>query len=84
MCENSPAGVRVVGFADFTRGRPSRIANPDASPDVRALAVQRAMSRVGERRQSERRQSERRQSERRQSKRRQSKMLASMPFVTLG
>ena len=37
MCENSPAGVRVVGFADFTRGRASRVANPDASPDVRAL-----------------------------------------------
>ncbi len=52
MCENSPAGVRVVGFADFTRGRPSRVANPDASPDVRVLAVQRAMSRVGERRYS--------------------------------
>jgi hypothetical protein len=52
MCENSPAGVRVVGFADFARGRPSRVANPDASPDVRALAVQRAMSRVGERRYS--------------------------------
>ena len=52
MCENSPAGVRVVGFADFARGRPSRVANPDASPHVRALAVQRAMSRVGERRYS--------------------------------
>ena len=52
VCENSPAGVRVVGFTDFARGRPTQVANPDASPDVRALAVQRAMSRVGERRYS--------------------------------
>lgn len=39
MCENSPTGV--VGFADFARDRPSRVADPDASPPERALAVQR-------------------------------------------
>ncbi len=52
MCENSPAGVRLVGYADFARGRPTQVANPGASPDERALAVQRALSRVGERRYS--------------------------------
>lgn len=41
MCGNSPVGVRVVGFADFARDRPSRVANPDAGPAERALAVQR-------------------------------------------
>ena len=26
MAENSPPGVRVVSFEDFTRGRPTRVA----------------------------------------------------------
>ena len=52
ICENSPPGVRVVEFADFARGRPTRIQNPDASPAERAVAVERAEARIGERRYS--------------------------------
>ncbi len=52
MCENSPPGVRIVGYADFARGRPTRVTNPGAGPAERDLAVQRALSRVGERRYS--------------------------------
>jgi hypothetical protein len=44
MCENSPPGVRIVGYADFARGRPTQVTNPGASPDERNLAVQRAAS----------------------------------------
>ena len=49
MCENSPPGVRVVDYADSARGRPTLVTNPGASPAGRDLAVQRALSRVGER-----------------------------------
>jgi uncharacterized protein YycO len=49
MCENSPPGVRIVGYADFARSRPTQVTNPEASPAERDLAVQRALSRVGER-----------------------------------
>jgi hypothetical protein len=52
ICENSLPGVRVVAFADFARGRPTRVQNPDAGPADRAQAVQRAASRIGERRYS--------------------------------
>jgi hypothetical protein len=52
ICENSPPGVRIVEYADFARGRPTRVTNPGASPAERNLAVQRALSRVGERRYS--------------------------------
>jgi hypothetical protein len=52
VCENSPPGVRIVGFADFARGRPTRVTNPGASSAERALAVDLALSRVGERRYS--------------------------------
>jgi uncharacterized protein YycO len=52
MCENSPPGVRIVGYADFARGRPTQVTTPEASPAERDLAVQRALSRVGERRYS--------------------------------
>ena len=52
MCENSPPGVRIVGYADFARGLPTQVTNPEASPDERHLAVRRALSRVGERRYS--------------------------------
>jgi uncharacterized protein YycO len=50
MCENSPPGVRIVQYADFARGHATRVTNPGASPAERDLAVQRALSRVGERR----------------------------------
>lgn len=49
MAENSPPGVRVTGFDDFTRGRPTRIITRDLSPAERDQAVERALSRVGER-----------------------------------
>jgi hypothetical protein len=52
MCENSPPGVRITGYDTFARGRPTRVTNPDANAADRALAVQRALSRVGERRYS--------------------------------
>lgn len=52
MCENSPPGVRIVGYADFARGRPAQVTNPGAGLAERNLAVQRALSRVGERRYS--------------------------------
>jgi hypothetical protein len=47
LCENSPPGVRITSYADFARGRPTRVTNPDATAAERALAVQRALSRVG-------------------------------------
>jgi hypothetical protein len=49
MCENSPPGVRIVGYADFARGGPTQVTNPEAGPTERDMAVQRALSRVGER-----------------------------------
>jgi uncharacterized protein YycO len=52
MCENSPPGVRIVEYAHFTRGCPTRVTNPGASSAEGNLAVQRAISRVGERRYS--------------------------------
>jgi|HubBroStandDraft_5_1064220.scaffolds.fasta_scaffold241836_2 hypothetical protein len=52
MCENSPPGVRIVAYADFARGRPTLVTNPGASAAERAAAVERALSRVGERRYS--------------------------------
>jgi hypothetical protein len=52
ICENSPAGIRIVPLADFARGRPTRVQNPDATPPERDQAVERAASRIGERRYS--------------------------------
>ena len=52
MVENSPPGIRIVGYADFARGRSTQVTNPAASPAERDLAVQRALSRVGEHRYS--------------------------------
>jgi Lecithin retinol acyltransferase len=52
MCENSPPGVRITTYEGFTRGRPARVTGPDLTPAERDLAVQRALSRVGERRYS--------------------------------
>jgi hypothetical protein len=49
MAENSPPGVRIVGFGDFARGRPTRIVSRDLSLAERDQAVGRALSRVGER-----------------------------------
>ena len=48
LCENSPPGVRITSYADFARGCPTRVTNPDATAAERAMAVQRALSRVGE------------------------------------
>jgi len=45
LCENSPPGVRITSYADFARGRPTRVTNPDATAAERAMAVQRAQSR---------------------------------------
>jgi len=52
ICENSPPGGTGLEFADFARGRPTRIQNPDASLAERAGAVERAAARIGERRYS--------------------------------
>jgi hypothetical protein len=49
MAENSPPVVRIVGYADFARGRPTKVVSRAASDADRALAVERAVSRVGER-----------------------------------
>jgi hypothetical protein len=49
MAENSPPGVRIVGFDDFAKGRPVRTVSRDMSPAERDQAVERALSRVGER-----------------------------------
>jgi hypothetical protein len=49
MAENSPPGVRIVGFDDFARGRQVRTVSRDMSPAQRDQAVERALSRVGER-----------------------------------
>jgi hypothetical protein len=50
ICENSLRGVRLVPFDDFSRGKPTKVTNPEASTPERAEAVQRAISRIGERR----------------------------------
>jgi Lecithin retinol acyltransferase len=52
MCENSPPGIRIVAYADFARGRSTRVTNPGASAAEWGVTVQRALSRVGERRYS--------------------------------
>jgi uncharacterized protein YycO len=52
ICENSPAGVRIVSLPDFARGDATRVRNPDATASERARAVERAASRIGERRYS--------------------------------
>jgi hypothetical protein len=52
ICENSLPGVRVVPFPAFARDRPTCVRNPGATPAERDLAVQRAASRIGERRYS--------------------------------
>jgi len=49
ICENSPAGVRVVTFAGFARDGRTWVQNPGAGPAERAQAVMRAASRIGER-----------------------------------
>jgi hypothetical protein len=49
MAENSPPVVRIVDFADFRRGRPTRIISRDMTAAERDRAVERALSRVGER-----------------------------------
>jgi lecithin:retinol acyltransferase len=46
MAENSPP---CADYADFARGRPTRVVGRGATDADRALAVQRALSRVGER-----------------------------------
>jgi len=52
VCENSPAGIRIVSFSDFARGGPTTVKNPYATPDDRERAVARAESRIGEHRYS--------------------------------
>jgi HRAS-like suppressor 3 len=49
IAENSPPGVRVVSFGDFARGRPTEVVSRAMSPAGRDQAVERALSRVGER-----------------------------------
>jgi uncharacterized protein YycO len=49
MAENSPPGTRIVSFGDFARGRPTRVVSRDMSSAGRDQAVERALSRVGER-----------------------------------
>jgi hypothetical protein len=49
MAENSPSAIRIVGYADFARGHPTRVVSRDLTDADRELAVQRALSRVGER-----------------------------------
>jgi hypothetical protein len=36
VCENSPPGVRIARYADFARGRPTQVTNPDATEANRA------------------------------------------------
>jgi hypothetical protein len=52
ICENSLPGIRIVSLPDFARGGTTWVQNPDATPEERALAVERAASRIGERRYS--------------------------------
>jgi Lecithin retinol acyltransferase len=52
MAENSPPGVRVTGYGDFTRGRATRVISRPMTGAERDQAVQRALFRVGERRYS--------------------------------
>jgi uncharacterized protein YycO len=52
ICENSPGGIRIVLFSDFARNRPTIVQNPDATTAQRIAAVERAASRIGERRYS--------------------------------
>ena len=54
MSLNSPLPLSgLLGLPpDFACGRSTRVTNPDATMTERAMAVQRALSRVGERRYS--------------------------------
>jgi uncharacterized protein YycO len=49
MAENSPPGTRVVSFDDFARGQLTRVVSRGLTPAERDQAVERALSRVGER-----------------------------------
>src|SRR5690242_7704303 len=49
MAENSPLGVRITGYEDFARGRATRVISRPMTDAERDQAVQRALSRVGER-----------------------------------
>jgi hypothetical protein len=48
MAENSPPVIRIVSYGDFARGRPTKVISRDLTDTDRQLAVQRALSRVGE------------------------------------
>jgi hypothetical protein len=52
ICENSPPGIRIVSLPEFARGGGTWVQNPDATAEQRARAVDRAASRIGERRYS--------------------------------
>lgn len=49
IAENSPPGIRVVSFDDFAGGRATRVVARNMSLADRDQAVERALSRVGER-----------------------------------
>jgi uncharacterized protein YycO len=49
VAENSPPGVRIVAFGDFARDLDTKVVSRDLSPAERDQAVDRALSRVGER-----------------------------------
>jgi hypothetical protein len=49
IAENSPPTVRIVGYEDFTRGRPASVVSRDLDDAARDLAVDRALSMVGQR-----------------------------------
>lgn len=52
VCENSPPGIRIVPMSDFAKGSMTWVQNPGATPEERARTVDRAASRIGERRYS--------------------------------
>jgi uncharacterized protein YycO len=52
ICENSPGRIRIVSLPQFAGSRATRVENPDATPQERKAAVERAASRIGERRYS--------------------------------
>ncbi len=52
ISENSPMGIRIVPLPDFSRGGTTRVQNPGASAAERSRAIERAASRIGERRYS--------------------------------
>ncbi len=49
IAENNPPGVRIVDYADFARGRPTRVVARDLTEADRDRAVERALSLVGQR-----------------------------------